>query len=124
MKTRKVILTIIIGLILISCGNKSKENTKQTKLTKELEIPKSEVNSPENKDDITFDTTSKDGFKIKIIKSKDKTEAENQTVAMVDKLVSQGYVVNHTINQYLAKDKLYVGIIYVENTKAGNEDKK
>lgn len=124
MKTRKVILTIIIGLILISCGNKTKENPKETKLTKELEIPKSEVNSPENKDDITFDTTSKDGFKVKIIKSKDKTEAENQTVAMVDKLVSQGYVVNHTINQYLAKDKLYVGIIYVENTKAGNEDKK
>ena len=124
MKTRKVILTIIIGLILISCGNKTKENPKETKLTKELKISKSEVNNPENKDDITFDTTSKDGFKVKIIKSKDKTEAENQTVAMVDKLVSQGYVVNHTINQYLAKDKLYVGIIYVENTKAGNEDKK
>lgn len=120
MKNRKAILTIIIGLTLISCGNKSKE----TKLTKELEIPKSEVNNPENKDDITFDTTSKDGFKVKIIKSKDKTEAENQTVAMVDKLVSKGYTVNHTINQYLAKDKLYVGIIYVENTKAGNEDKK
>lgn len=118
MKTGKAILTIIIGLTLISCGNKSKE----TKLTKELEIPKSEVNT--NKDDITFDTTSKDGFKVKIIKSKDKTEAENQTVAMVDKLVKEGYTVNHTINQYLAKDKIYVGIIYVENTKAGNEDKK
>lgn len=124
MKTRKVILTFIIGLTLISCGNKSKENTKQTKLTKELEIPKSEVNNPENKDDITFDTTSKDGFKVKIIKSKDKTEAENQTVAMVDKLVSQGYTVNHTINQYLAKDKIYVGIIYVENKLEGNGDKK
>lgn len=124
MKKRSLILTFIIGLILISCGNKSKENIKETKLTKELEISKSEVNSPENKDDITFDTTSKDGFKVKIIKSKDKTEAENQTVAMVDKLVKQGYTVNHTINQYLAKDKLYVGIIYVENKLEGNGDKK
>lgn len=120
MKTGKAILTIIIGLTLISCGNKSKE----TKLTKELEIPKSEVNNTKNKDDITFDTTSKDGFKVKIIKSKDKTEAENMTAEMVDKLVKEGYTVNHTISQYLAKDKLYVGIIYVENTKAGNEDKK
>lgn len=117
MKTGKAILTIIIGLLLISCGNKSKE----TKMTKELEIPKSKVNNPEKKDDITFDTTSKDGFKVKIIKSKDKTGAENQTVAMVDKLVSKGYTVNHTINQYLAKDKIYVGIIYVENGKEDNK---
>ena len=45
------------------------------------------------------------------------------TAEMVDKLVKEGYTVNHTINQYLSKDKLWVGIIYVEN-KEGNGDKK
>lgn len=116
MKKRSLILTFIIGLIIISCGNK-----KSDKIT-EKEIPQSKVET--KTENITFDTTSKDGFKVKIIKSKDKTETENMTAEMVDKLVKEGYTINHTINQYLSKDKLWVGIIYVENNKEGNGDKK
>ena len=115
MKKRSLILTFIIGLTLISCDNK-----KADKIT-EKEIPQSKIET--KTENITFDTTSKDGFKVKIIKSKDKTETENMTAEMVDKLVKEGYTVNHTINQYLSKDKLWVGIIYVEN-KERNGDKK
>lgn len=116
MKKRRLILTFIIGLTLISCGNKKADKTIEKK------IPESKVET--KTENITFDTTSKDGFKVKIIKSKDKTETENMTAEMVDKLVKEGYTVNHTISQYLAKDKLYVGIIYVENKTEGNGDKK
>lgn len=116
MKKRSLILTFIIGLILISCGNN------KTEKKVEKEIPESKVET--KTENIIFDTTSKDGFKVKIIKSKDKTETENMTAETVDKLVKQGYTVNHTITQYLAKDKLYVGIIYVENKTEGNGDNK
>ena len=59
------------------------------------------------------DLTTKNGLKVKFIKAKDKVQAENKTADTVIALVKRGFNVDHTETQYLSKDKMYVGIIYV-----------
>jgi len=106
---KKKIMVFIIGLMLVSCG---KEKAKETKVQNNTSSSVKNVSSDPKKAAITWDAVTKDGFKAKIVKSKEKTETENNTAKEVDKIVAAGYTVDHVLSQYLAKDKIYVGIIY------------
>lgn len=105
---KKTFLTAVMIISLFSCGKK--ENSKAQANS---DIKENVVAGTAQKNDIKWDLTTKNGLKVKFIKAKDKVQAENRTADMVIALVKRGYNVDHTETQYLSKDKMYVGIIYV-----------
>lgn len=105
---KKTFLTAVMLIALFSCGKK--ENSKAQANS---DIKENVVAGTAQKNDIKWDLTTKNGLKVKFIKAKDKVQAENKTADMVIALVKRGYNVDHTETQYLSKDKMYVGIIYV-----------
>lgn len=105
---KKTFLTAVMFIALFSC--EKKENSKAQANS---DIKENVVAGTAQKNDIKWDLTTKNGLKVKFIKAKDKVQAENRTADMVIALVKRGYNVDHTETQYLSKDKMYVGIIYV-----------
>ena len=95
-------------IALFSCGKKENSKAQANSSIKE-----NVAAGTFRKNDISWDLTTKNGLKVKFIKAKDKVLAENKTADMVIALVKRGYNVDHTETQYLSKDKMYVGIIYV-----------
>lgn len=117
---RKLILTLIVLSLAISCNKKdtnSKDNAKKQKTEQKQTagVPKED-----------YTTKTKDGRFAKIITHKTREQAENETLKVIDAFEKKKYYIESNELLYLKQDKMYASIIYFyeKESDAPRVDKK
>lgn len=115
---RKIILTLAVLSLVLSCNNKGTgDNVKKQKAAEEIKKGVS---------DKDYTVKTKDGRFAKIITHKTKEGAEDETLKVLDAFEKKKYYIDSNELIYLKQDKMYASIIYFyeKESDAPTVDKK